>query len=338
MTGEDMKHLYFTLGTIFGVTSGLIKCPLSRPAFRTGGQSGKVLQLSTIIALSVFLFFCVCVAAQNPAQNYKPEISPQAKSESKPESKSENAPEIEMIFVKGGTFTMGCTAEQGSDCEDDEKPAHLVTLSDFYIGKYEVTQKQWSEITGTDIRRQRDNVNEGLPLRSFGDNYPMYYVSWYEAQDFIEKLNERTGKNFRLPTEAEWEYAARGGDQSRGYKYSGGNTLEEVAWYFENSGESGGKSNPVTHPVGTKKENELGIHDMSGNVWEWVNDLYGDYGADPQTNPQGPDTGWLYVLRGGSWYYHARLERVSLRGSSAPSNQGGHIGFRLAAPVVGEHN
>lgn len=271
------------------------------------------------IVLSGALFLYVCAAAQT-----SPPGAPQAN------TKLESGPVIEMVFVKGGTFIMGCTQEQGSDCEDNENPAHPVTLNDFYIGRYEVTQKQWREIMGTDIRRQRDSINEQFPLYGLGDNYPMYYVSWYEAQDFIEKLNEKTGKNYRLPTEAEWEYAARGGGQSRGYKYSGSNTLEEVAWYHENSGESGGKSNPVTHPVGTKKANELDIYDMNGNVWEWVSDMYGDYSREPQNNPGGPGTGWLYVLRGGSWLYNARLERVSLRGSSAANGCGGHIGFRLA--------
>ena len=273
----------------------------------------------TMTILSSALLLIVCAAAQTTDQN-------STGSSAKPDSE----PVIEMVFVKGGTFMMGCTPEQGNDCEDDEKPSHLVTLNDFYIGKYEVTQKQWREITGMDVRQQRDIEDAGFPLYGIGDNYPMYYVNWYDAQDFIEKLNERTGKKYRLPTEAEWEYAARGGDQSRRFKYSGSDTLDEVAWYYENSGESGGVSNPVTHPVGRKKANELGLHDMSGNVWEWVSDMYGNYNDGPQTNPAGPDTGWLYALRGGSWLYNARPERVSLRGSAGQSNRSGHIGFRLA--------
>ena len=281
--------------------------------------------------LSSVLFLCVCATAQNPGQNSTPEVSQQASPESKPESE----PLIEMVLVKGGTFTMGCTPEQGSDCEDNEKPAHQVTLNDFYMGKYEVTQRQWREIMGSGIREHRDNEDTKLPLYGLGDSYPMHYVSWHDAQDFIGRLNEKTGRNYRLPTEAEWEYAARGGNKSRGYKYSGGNTLEEVAWYHENSGESGGKSNPVAHPVGTKKGNELGIYDMSGNVWEWVSDLYGDYSGNPQLNPEGPSTGWLNVLRGGSWLYNARPERVSLRGNNGSINRSGHIGFRLARSVSG---
>ena len=266
--------------------------------------------------LSGTLFLCVCTAAQNSAPEISREINP------------EPGPVIEMVFVEGGTFTMGCVPEQGDDCVADEKPAHRVTLGDFYIGKYEVTQGQWREIMGTDVRRQRDNIHERLPLYGVGDNYPMYYVNWYETQEFIRKLNEKTGGNYRLPTEAEWEYAARGGNKSRGYRYSGSDIIGEVAWYFENSGDNGGNMNGMTHQVGRKKENELGIHDMTGNVWEWVSGFYGIYSSEPQTNPEG-DTGWLRVLRGGSWFYHPWPERVSIRGSSAAENLGGHIGFRL---------
>ena len=141
----------------------------------------------------------------------------------------------EMALVRGGTFTMGCTPEQGNDCNDDERPARRLTLSDFYIGKYEVTQAQWREIMWTDVRQQRDKTDISWPITGEGDNYPMYHVSWTEVQEFIVRLNEKTGKNYRLPTEAEWEYAARGGGQSKGYKYSGSSDIEEIAWYYENS-------------------------------------------------------------------------------------------------------
>jgi formylglycine-generating enzyme required for sulfatase activity len=191
--------------------------------------------------------------------------------------------EIEMVLVKGGTFTMGCTAEQGSDCFDWEKPAHKVTLSDFYIGKYEVTQAQWIAVMGSNPSRFSDC-----------ENCPVEWVSWEDVQDFIQKLNTKTGLNYRLPTEAEWEYAARGGAQSWGYKYSGSNNVDEVAWFSDNSGKK-------THPVGTKKANELGIYDMSGNVWEWCYDWYGYYSSEAKTNPKGASSASLRVLRGGSW-------------------------------------
>ncbi len=218
---------------------------------------------------------------------------------------------FEMAFVAGGTFTMGCAAEQDSDCDDDERPAHSVTLSDYYIGKREVTQGLWKAVTGG---------NPSHFTRS--DNLPVENVSWDEVNAFIDSLNRKTGRMYRLPTEAEWEYAARGGNKSGGYKYSGSNTLDSVAWYWYNGGHK-------THEAGTKAPNELGIYDMSGNVWEWTGDRYGDYGSDAQTNPTGPSTGSIRVLRGGSWSYGEGNCRVSNRGGSDPDNSIDGIGFRL---------
>ena len=238
-------------------------------------------------------------------------------------------PEIEMVFVKGGTFTMGCTDEQGSDCYQDEKPAHQVTLSDYYIGKYEVTQGLWKKVMG----------NNPSNFSDCGDDCPMESVSWNDCQAFINKLNQLTGKSYRLPTEAEWEYAARGGrdvaHNVQQTKYAGSNTLGEVAWYFDNSdvNYSGGKEfegrKLGTHPVGTKKPNALGIYDMSGNVWEWCNDWYGDYSNGGVTNPKGAATGSYRVLRGGSWYLYGPGNRVSYRSANNPSNSYFHFGFRL---------
>lgn len=224
--------------------------------------------------------------------------------------KTETEPEeIEgMVFVRGGTFTMGCTDDE---CYDWELPAHQVTVSDFYIGKYEVTQKEWREIMGTN------------PSYFTGDDLPVEQVSWNDIQEFITKLNEQTGKNYRLPTEAEWEYAARGGNQSQGYKYSGSNDINLVAWYNENS-------NSTTHAVGTKQANELGIYDMSGNVWEWCSDWYGVYTADSQVDPTGPETGSYRVLRGGGWFNNAGYVRVSYRNYIVPDTRSIHLGFRLA--------
>ena len=217
---------------------------------------------------------------------------------------------FEMVYVPGGTFTMGATAEQGDDAYDWEKPAHSVTLSGYYIGKYEVTQAQWRAIMGNN------------PSYFKGDNLPVEQVSWNDCQAFIRKLNELTGKKFSLPTEAQWEYAARGG-KSGGTKYSGSDNIGNVAWYEDNSGDR-------THPVGMKKPNSLGIYDMSGNVWEWCQDWYGDYSSYSQTNPTGPDSGWSYrVYRGGCWFSLARVCRVSIRSGYAPGSRYSDLGFRL---------
>ena len=216
-----------------------------------------------------------------------------------------------MVKVEGSTFTMGATPEQGNDAYEYERPAHQVTLSDYYIGRYEVTQKEWQAVMG-------DN-----PSKFYGDNLPVDYVSWNGCQDFINKLNQLTGLKFRLPTEAEWEFAARGGKQSKGYKYSGSDNIGVVAWY---TGNSGGK----THQVGTKEPNELGIYDMSGNVGEWCGDWYGRYSSSAQTNPTGPSSGSGRVLRGGSWSDDAGYCRVSGRGNDGrPSYRGNLGGFRV---------
>ena len=230
---------------------------------------------------------------------------------------------IEMIAVQGGTFTMGCTPEQRDDCRDSEKPAHQVTVSDFYIGKYEVTQAQWTAVMGTTVRQQTIKNSPIMSIVGEGDNYPMVYVSWEEAQEFISRLNTLTGKQYRLLTEAEWEFAARGGNKSRGYKYSGSNTLENVAWYYENS-------NDDIHPVGTKSPNELGIYDMSGNVYEWCNDWYEDYSSNAQTDPRGPYSGSYRVFRGGCGSSVANNVLVSDRSGGTPDSRRSLLGFRLA--------
>ena len=227
--------------------------------------------------------------------------------------KNGNVNSLDMVQVKGGTFTMGCTPEQSNDCDSDENPAHKVTLSDFSIGKYEVTQKLWKE------------VMDANPSEFKGDDLPVESISWEEVQTFILMLNKKTGKKYRLPTEAEWEYAARGGNNSKGYKYSGGNDVAHVAWYDGNSG-------GTTHSVGTKEPNELGIYDMSGNVWEWVNDWHDKnyYGSSPEANPGGPSSGFLRVLRGGVWHDFAQHCRVANRFGNAPGDRYISFGFRLA--------
>ena len=245
-------------------------------------------------------------------------------------------PNDEMVFVQGGTFTMGATEDQGtSDPYDDEYPSHQVTVSDFYIGKYEVTQQLWEYVMnysgtaadGSTMSAYASDVWLGpKPSSSYGvgDYYPAYYVSWEDIVNiFIPRLNKITGKTFRLPTEAEWEYAARGGNMSQGYKYSGSNTIGDVAWYRINS-------STMTHPVGTKAPNELGLYDMSGNVYEWCSDWYGWYSPSAQSNPTGPTSGSSRVIRGGSRSNSAEFCRVSNRSDDFPDGRGfGNLGFRL---------
>ena len=257
-----------------------------------------------------------------------------------------NGVSFTMIKVEGGTFRMGATSEQGSDVDSDEKPVHSVTLSDYYIGETEVTVGLFRKfIKETGYRTDADKkggsyiwngsewvLTSGLnwqcdvngKIRSASeDNHPVIHVSWNDANEFCEWLKQKTGKNFRLPTEAEWEYAARGGNKSKGYKYSGSTTIGNVAWYSGNSGSA-------THDVKTKTPNELGIYDMSGNVFEWCQDWYGNYSSGSQTNPTGPSFGFERVIRGGSWGSNARYCRVSNRSFDDPGNRDSFNGFRLA--------
>jgi len=228
-----------------------------------------------------------------------------------------------MVFVEGGTFTMG-----SNDGESDEKPTHKVTLSDFYLGKYEVTQREWREVMGKN------------PLFFKGDNLPVEMISWYDAVEFCNKISMKDGlkpcykidgKNticnfdangYRLPTEAEWEYVARGGHKLSGYKYSGSNTINDVAWYENNS-------NSRTHSVGGKKPNELGIYDMTGNVWEWCWDWYGDYSSSSVTDPKGSSSGKSRILRGGSWRSKDRNNRLANRDRGNPDSRYSDSGFRV---------
>jgi formylglycine-generating enzyme required for sulfatase activity len=223
---------------------------------------------------------------------------------------SANIPEIAMVHVEGGTFVMGCTSEQ-SNCYSREKPKHTVTLSSFNIGKYEVTQAQWQAVMGANPSYFKDCPN-----------CPVENVSWNDVQEFIKKLNSMTGKNYRLPTEAEWEYAVRGG---KNYEYSGSRKINAVAWYDDNSGNK-------THIVGTKQPNGYGIYDMSGNVWEWCSDWYGSYSSSSQTNPAGPSSGSGRVLRGGGWNNEAAGCRVAYRYGFSPDARYNTCGFRLVLP------
>jgi len=221
---------------------------------------------------------------------------------------------MEFVYVKGGCYQMGDTFGDGSS---DEKPVHEVCVDDFYMGKYEVTQGQWKAIMGN---------NPSYFIKDCGDNCPVEQVRWNDIQEFTNKLSQKTGKNYRLPTEAEWEYAAKsGGKNEKWAGTSNESELWEYAWYNSNSGSK-------THPVGQKKPNGLGIYDMSGNVWEWVNDWYDSnyYKDSPKDNPKGPSRGSSRVGRGGSWYGLARYVRASFRLRSTPGFRHDDFGFRLA--------
>ena len=218
-----------------------------------------------------------------------------------------------MVAVQGGTFTMGATAEQGSNADSDEFPTHQVTLSSYYIGQTEVTQALWEAVMGSNPSYIRD------PQR------PVEQVSWEDCQTFIYKLSYLTGRRFRLPTEAEWEYAARGGKKCHGYKYAGSNTIGNVAWYMDNTF--------ITGLVATLSPNELGLYDMSGNVYEWCQDWYGSYSSAAQTNPTGPTSGTYpasRVIRGGSFMHEIVECRVSNRSGLTPDTSIAFVGLRLA--------
>ena len=251
----------------------------------------KAIYLLQLIAIA----FSSCVASTSPSTS---------------ETITVNGVSFNMIRVEGGTFTMGATSEQGSDADSDEEPVHQVTLSSFSIGQTEVTQALWKAVMGSN------------PSHFKGDDLPVECVSWDDCQLFIQKLNQLTGKTFRLPTEAEWEYAARGGSGSRHYKYAGANDIGSVAWCGDNSDE--------THPVAQKQANELGLYDMSGNVFEWCNDWYGEYSSSAISNPKGAESSSSRVQRGGGWNDGASNCRVSYRNGSNPGCRNHDLGLRLA--------
>ena len=216
-----------------------------------------------------------------------------------------------MVDVEGGTFMMGATSEQ-DDPNDREKPVHIVSLSSYSIGQTEVTQALWSAVMGTNPSGFTGNMQN-----------PVESVSWDDCQEFINRLNAMTGMTFRLPTEAEWEYAARGGNKSQGFKYAGSNIIDDVCWYTENSGDT-------THPVATKSPNELGLYDMSGNVFEWCQDWSDSYSSEAQTNPTGPSTGTYRVARGGRYSRTPWYCRVAYRVFYNPTSKSDGTGLRLA--------
>lgn len=225
-----------------------------------------------------------------------------------------NGVSFTMVYVQGGTFQMGSNTG-----DSDEKPVHSVTLSPYYIGQTEVTQELWQAVMGTN------------PSSFKGSKRPVEQVSWKDCQDFVNELSRLTGERFHLPTEAQWEFAARGGVKSTGCNYAGSNAIATVAWYEDNCYKKGSSSPDYgTHAVATKSPNELGIYDMSGNVWEWCQDLYGSYSPSSQTNPTGPSSDFLRVCRGGSWYSSASHCRSANRDRTAPFFTNDDLGLRLA--------
>ncbi|MEM6699370.1 MAG: SUMF1/EgtB/PvdO family nonheme iron enzyme [Bacteroidota bacterium] len=256
--------------------------------------------------------------AQKGVQNCEDEIKEEKTETRSNTTTNNNLPTIiqqlqkNMVSIPSGTFTMGCTSEQGNDCDDDEKPTRQVSISGFKMGKYEVTQEEWRAVMGSDPPDLRFKGCDRCPVES---------VSWNDAQDFIKKLNQMTGQRYRLPSEAEWEYAARGGQS---YKYAGSNDINEVAWYS-------GNSNDKTHELGGKKKNGYGLYDMSGNVYEWCQDSWhSSYEGGPSTGKAWESSsGSSRVHRGGSWSSSAGSCRVSNRGSDSPDDRGYDLGFRL---------
>lgn len=226
---------------------------------------------------------------------------------------------FDMLLVEGGTFMMG-GRENDPYVKPWELPVHEVTLSDYYICTTEVTQALWRAVMGTS-----SNPSWFTSSNGYGTDYnrPVESITYANCQNFITKLNQKTGKTFRMVTDAEWEYAARGGKYDHGYMYAGGNDIDEIAWHLDNSGE-------VTHAVGTKTPNELGIYDMAGNVGEWCSDWFAYYTAEAQTNPKGPTTGTARVVRGGSWGQGWRMNRVTYRSDRNPADKNVHVGLRIA--------
>ena len=248
--------------------------------------------------------------SNTPTPNTTSNTTTETKSETKDNSAIFAQLESNMVSINGGTFIMGATYEQ-DEAMDREYPTHEVTLSSFKICKYEVTQELWQAVMGTN------------PSRNVGTKRPVDNVSWNDCQRFIKKLNSLTGKNYRLPTEAEWEFAARGGNYSQNNKYSGSSYADETAWHSGNSGNT-------SHNVGQKRPNELGLYDMSGNVFEWCKDVFGDYSYNPQHNPSGPSSGNTHVGRGGGYNLGAKFCRVSGRTPGKSNYKATSLGLRLA--------
>ena len=268
----------------------------------------KKMLLSTMVLLSFFL--CTNAQVNSTVSSEGQDSNSQSSSKQLPQAIQDLLED--MVYVKGGTFTMGDNSEHHVNLIYREKPEHQVTVSSFFICRYEVTQEVWDAVMGVNFSRVR------------GVRLPVSNVCWDDCQEFVFKLVLMTGINFRLPTEAEWEFAARGGNKSRHTKYSGSNSIDSVGWYAYNSQQN-------IHPVGQKMPNELGLYDMTGNVSEWCYDYFGRYGSSPQTNPRGVSNSSENVVRGGNYYQLPEICHVSTRSSEIPAYKAPFIGLRLAA-------
>ena len=273
-------------------------------------------RIFTLLLSSFLIFFCQAASKKEEKAAQEKAAQEQRQSAYREDqiARKKAILNFKMVFVEGGSFTMGCTEEQGEECLLPEKPAHPVFVHSYMICKYTVTQRQWREVMGKNPSDTRD------------DDAPVTNVSWNDVQKFLTKLNTFLGSNYRLPTEAEWEYAARGGVMTENYKYSGGNDMYMLGWYKDNS-------NGTVHPTGKRKENELGLYDMSGNVWEWCSDWYGPYPTDTeqeQINPEGAESGEERVVRGGYFEGPTIFCRCSCRNKSKPDYASSIIGLRLA--------
>lgn len=272
--------------------------------------------MKQLLLLSIILLFEGSLIAQVRSPDKTPVGQIKVKDRSADMLRMETASEIalHMVKVEGGNYTMGCPDPTGTSCYYWEKPAHNVSITTFYMAKYPVTQKEWRILVGN-----RPWFSKNC------DECPVENVSWYDAQIFINTLNQLSGKNYRLPTEAEWEYAAAGGNRNEGYKYAGNDHIDAVAWYS-------GNSDKQIHVVGQKQPNQLGLFDMSGNVWQWCSDWFSDtyYNYSETDNPEGPKRDAYRVCRGGSWWSEARDCRISNRDRYPADARDDDVGFRIA--------
>ncbi|MBR5375192.1 MAG: SUMF1/EgtB/PvdO family nonheme iron enzyme [Paludibacteraceae bacterium] len=284
-----------------GLALGCLSCGSSKSTAQSDSTNSEVKLVSDTLARNES-------SVANPEGEAVPVVVPKGEVS----SFSVGSVSFQMVKVKGGSFVMGATPEQSGEATTEERPAHKVSLPDYWIGETEVTQALWSAVMGSCPSQ----------LKMKGDSLPVACVSWKDCQQFISKLNALTGKTFRLPTEAEWEFAARGGVESKGYKYSGGNTLAEVA-------RCDVYASDLYYNVASYRPNELGIYDMSGNVAEWCEDWYGAYAEGEQSSPKGPKTGEVRVSRGGGGTLGAPFFRVSSRDGGAQDRWFYHVGLRL---------
>ena len=274
-----------------------------------------VFSISIFLAMSFLIIFCI-------VRNSRTDNELEWKAEPKNYVEKAFGINMKMVYVASGDFLMGCS-DTDANCRPNQKPARLISLDTYYIGMTEVTQLQWQKVMGTDIGRQWELSGDSIALKGVGNNYPMHYVSWKDANEFCRRLSQKSKHIYQLPTEAQWEYAARGGINNDQTRYSGSNFLDTVCWHKGNSGQ-------VLHPVGTRKCNSLAICDMSGSLWEHCLDWYTEtYNPADTIEPRGPATGTERVLRGGSYWSQPGACDVRFRDHALPDDRALHFGFRV---------